>query len=67
MPVITDAEVATFESFFLQMGGRYGIFTLTYNGVNYTNCRFDTDNFVVDYTGGPNVNSITLPWIAVPA
>lgn len=67
LAAITDAELANFEAFFLQVAGRYGIFTINgYNGVNYTHARFDTDSFIVDYSLGPGINSVVLPWVTVP-
>ncbi len=62
---ITDAEVAIFEAFFIQMAGQYGIFSLNYNGVAM-HCRFDTPSFTVDYSSSPNCNKVILPWLEVP-
>lgn len=63
---ITDAEAAIFEAFYLQLGGAYGIFTLAYNGVSYTNCRFSSQSLDRDFSGGPNVNRFNLSWEAIP-
>lgn len=64
---ITPAEATIMENFFIQMAGQYGIFTLTYNGISYVNCRFTTDSLVIDYGTEPGVRSMTLPWMAVPS
>lgn len=65
MPVITPAEAQRFEDFFLQLAGRYGIFTLVYNSITM-HCRFDVDELVLDFSRDPGVVSITLPWCAPP-
>lgn len=66
LKTITRQEAQNFENFFIQLAGRYGIFSLTWNEVAMTNVRFSTDDFVLDYSQGPNICSVTLPWVNVP-
>jgi hypothetical protein len=50
-PAITDADMATLETFFVQMNGRYSTFSLKDpdSGVTYASVRFDQDAFSYKY------------------
>ena len=50
---ISLTEVATLETFFNSMRGRYGEFSFVdpATGDTHSHCRFDTDKFAVKYHG----------------
>jgi hypothetical protein len=53
LELLDDAELATFEEFFVAQGGRAGVFTFTdpWNGTVHPNCSFEDDGMTADYRG----------------
>lgn len=60
-PMVTDADLATLETFFRNQAGRFARFTFTDpdDASVHTKCRFDDDVFEVRHNA-PNQNSVTL-------
>lgn len=60
-PNITDADLATLETFFRQQWGRWGTFSMTdpEDGSVHTQCRFDQDVLEINHMA-PDQNSVTL-------
>lgn len=60
-PVITDADLATHEAFFMSVGGMLNTFQFTdpLDGTVHTKVRYGNDNFSVRYIA-PNQNQLSL-------
>lgn len=58
---ISNADLATIESFFRGQWGRYGAFSFTDpdSGTLYSPCRFDSDILQIVHQG-PNLNTVTI-------
>jgi hypothetical protein len=53
LDLLDDAELASFEDFFVEQGGQAGTFTFTdpWDGTAHTNCSFESDTMTADYRG----------------
>lgn len=64
--VVSDADLATLEAFFVARKGRYETFDFVdpKTGTTYTGCRFDSDELRIEHQG-PNENSIEFVVVEV--
>lgn len=60
-PMLSDADLATWEAFYRAQWGRWGTFTMIdpEDASSHPNCRFDSDVLEIQHVS-PNINSTTL-------
>ena len=53
LELLDDTELASFEDFFVEQGGRAGTFAFTdpWDGTVHTNCSFEGDTLTANYRG----------------